>query len=1029
MKITNNGLSREERQARSIINKPFSVIDNNEVSLFEQARKIAGFLHYYNVDGTREGYFDEILTDLSEPEKIYGQTPGTHSGGYMEPSQALLLIFIENLHHTTAQFNEKWKEYPVWYMESILKAKPLPMKGNKVWLSFSKKPFENVTVKEDTRFVTVNKEDKPLYYKLKEDIELLDTVVEKAYMLSLEKDRNRYPESHFDFVTGLRLQEVIAGQAGPKATPKLRTIGVKLTSPALLLREGKRSVNITFYSQNKWEDIVKQGMDAFLKVHPETLLMSHEEMFKTIISEFTRDMFFLTISTTEGWTKVESYSVTPGEEDSLILDFTLPESFPATTGCTFEKHGFSCKYPKLNIHLNFDAWLYPYSWIRHFLIVKVSIASSARGITGLQVYNELGQVDVSKPFPPFGIHNEKGAWLAIGNYEMAIKNTKSVDVDIQWRQLPEDEKGLQGYYSEYNKGIDNTSFRLRSAFLADHNWKETPERSEYYLFSSVGKPQGEMPVPDNLLANHTLLHGIDVSKMPPVGIDEKDYSYVPMARSGYLNFVLVSPDIGFGEADHRRLFAEQLMKNARKDQKYPTINSPMTPLVERITLNYRSEDMIDLLEKSDNNSVVDSILPLDTLRTFPENENKPIPFAVEIEESNLLLALRDVVPGKVLNLYFSFIPSLEEVAESNIPGIRWYIGNSRNWKLMPHSFVQKDETRRLSVEGRIQFLMPESIAPSLFDNDGLLWIRAGLVMMGKTIIPKLKDIYTNAALLCLDIDLNSNEKVPFKHITAPLEPEKNIPGVTSFSRISTFHEGREAEDPKDMLMRISEHITHQGRAVTLRDYERITLQAFHDIARVKCYRGSSDTEDTSVFVAVLPFSRSEMPLVSNYVMVNIQRYLRKLSSAYVANIRVINPVYQEILVRAVLKFNGEYLSESRRKLLIQKIDEVIAPWLEKGEIPSFGHAVAVKKLHNAITKEFKQDIEITDLEVLRFEKEGDKYVINACTDIDDLIKPSQPNVIFVPAKEHFIYIDGHDVNMIDDFGIDEMTLGDTFIIK
>jgi hypothetical protein len=1048
MNNNKDGLSREDRLKRVTLAKPFSALDNGQESLLQQSLKIAGFLRYYNLYNQEDGYFDEMLESLQDPEKFFAETRPAIANGSVEPSQALLLIFLENLHKTTQDFNAQWRKYPQWYLQEVLKVKSLPLIPNKTWISIEKKPQENVTVKTDTRFVIANKQGRPLYFKPKEDIELLDTEVTKGYILNFEKDGKRIPESIINYVTAVRVKELQVQENAHDTSKHLKTVGLKLTSPALLLREGERSVTITFYdgrfydansnfqiseTDKHWRNFLEDSIAELLRENGQTgLTPSEQQYMKEASDKFLNNIFYLSISTTEGWNNIKKYTVEYDEKkNALVLRFTLDESFPATMGCTMEKHKFSSKFPKLNVHLNFDAWMYSYSWMKQFLVQKISIETDVRSLSDVNIYNELGKVDISKPFPPFGINNEKGSWFAIGNYEMAIKNTKSIDVNIHWRQLPQDKTGLYGYYYQYDNTIDNASFILQSRYLTDYLWKETPHHSKFYLFSTVGRKEGR-PIGNAQLINETTLENIDIEKMRPVNIPEEAYEYTQKSRSGFVDFMLETPQMGFGETVYRKLFTEQIMKSARKDQKYPTINPPINPLVERITLNYRAEDVIDLREISqDNDSAVDSILPIDSLSYFPKNLGVAIPFAQPLEESNLMLALKNVVPGKLFSLYFDFVPSLEELGEGDIPTIKWYLGNMRQWQAMPQSFVQKDETRKLSVDGRIQFLIPSGIDPSLYDNEGQLWIRGGITIKRETvIIPKLQAVYLNAVQLVLDMDFKEEDKVPFKEVVGKLEAEKNIPGVSSFRQITSFYDGRESEDSKDMIMRVSEHITHQGKAVTPRDYERIVLQAFPDIAKVKCFKNIEDTKSNyNVYLCVIPFSDSKRPLASNYNMLKIERFLRKLTSAYVNEIKVTNPVYEEIMVRAILTFNGEYLSEARRKLLLYNINKIIAPWQNDNKLPDFGYSISLNAIHKAISDEFKSEISIKDFTVIRIERHDGSYTIHEYKDLKTIIRPSRPNVIFVPENEHIIHVEGVDGAFTANFGIDEMKLGDTFIIK
>jgi hypothetical protein len=472
------------------------------------------------------------------------------------------------------------------------------------------------------------------------------------------------------------------------------------------------------------------------------------------------------------------------------------------------------------------------------------------------------------------------------------------------------------------------------------------------------------------------------------------------------------------------------MQNTRKNQKYPELNPPINPLIERIILSYKSEDTIDLYERNDD-SAIDLILPVDSMTYFPECTRKSIPLAVSMDDINVLLVLKNVEPDKKLSVFFDFVPSQEEIAENEIPFIHWYIGNMRNWKLMSRGdFIQKDETMQLSVAGRIEFLIPENIDASFYDHEGQLWIRAGIsTERGKKTIPILQEIYQNAVPLGLDINSLDNEKVSFKDALPTIKSERDIPGIVAIEQLTPFFGGREFETDKDLLARVSEHITHLGKAVTARDYERIILQVFPDIGKAKCYRDLDN--NSSISIVVLPAKISEKPLVSNYLMIKVERFLRRLSSAYVNRIRIMNPVYEQVIVRIVMKFESSYFSEKRRRSLLQNINKVIAPWQSENRLPEFGYSINIESIYQVLSDEFNSEVSVKNFDVICCVKDIDGYklVKYSREPGSTTIYPSKPNSIFIPSAEHIIHIQKSEEGYSSNFGIDEMKLGDTFIIN
>lgn len=1023
-----DGLDRDTRERRADQGKDLSVLDTNLDQLIDQAINLSGIIRYYNLQNHPEGYFDNLLKKLKSLTE----------NGSVEPSVALVHIFLENLRETTTQFNQQWRNYPEWYLKNILRVRPLSKQGNKIWLRLEKIPFEQVKVRKDTRFVTRNEQQQLLYYKVAEDVELSNTALAKSYIINLTKDSHKIPESYLDMVTSVNVNEVQIQANLPVAQKTyLKTIGIKMTSPALLLREGQRLVTLNFYCEKGWQNEIVAVVLKIMKLkrNRETDQAQNLEYEGLFYEQIFNNIFYLTISTTEGWTPIPNYTFTKLKKGvGFELKFTFDEKFPSTEACSLEKHKFISKFPKLNIHLNFDAWMYPYSWIEKVRIEKIEIKTEVHNINNIQVYNELGKIDLSTAFPPFGIRNRKGSWMAVGNYEMAIKHTKKINLNIRWGQLPEHNEGLYGYYKQYGQNINNASFTFSPAYLNHYEWERCSiPGTPLYLFATEENEENNRPKEKSPLYHKTCIAGINISKMPPIKVDEEHYEYTQQTRSGFISFMLQTPDMGFGEDLYHKLFAEKLIEKAKKKYRYPTVNPPINPLIERITLSYEAEDTLNF-NASDHESKVDYILPVDTLDHFPENTTDAINFAVQLDEVNLLMALKDVELGKTLDIFFDFKPDQVESLSFLPSPIQWYIGHMRNWKPVPETFlIQKDETMHLSISGRMRFQLPHQIAADLYDHEGFLWIRAG-IKNGQNKISMLKSVAQNPVLLQLD-DKTLHEDISFNSAQSIFEPEENIPGVIAYQPLTSFFEGRANETDKDMMIRISEYITHQGKAITRRDYERLLLQEFPDIGKALCYKKEDENPGT-ISIAVLPALYSDKPMVSNYLMIRVEQYLNSLTTQYVKNIEITNPSYEQILVRMILKKEiGIYLSQKKLKDTLELIHKYIAPWQVNKQLPKFGYSIPLADLYHSIETQFKdKGVNIYSFEIFCFSKEKERYEMREykpdTVDKNTLfIRPSKANTIFIPAAEHIIHIIDKDAELLPNFGINEMSLGDTFIIN
>lgn len=184
-----DGLSNDDRLRRITSLKSPIVLNNRLNVLWRQSMAIASFLRFHKLgdfsDAKETGYFNEAFTDPQN--KINPEHHEFWGNGDIEPAQAVLLNFIENLYRTSEKFNERWKEYPQWYIKDVLKVKPLPMVGDKVWVAFENAGEEPLTVPKDTLFKVDREENTTYYYRLTEDTEVHNTQISEVFLLLINR--------------------------------------------------------------------------------------------------------------------------------------------------------------------------------------------------------------------------------------------------------------------------------------------------------------------------------------------------------------------------------------------------------------------------------------------------------------------------------------------------------------------------------------------------------------------------------------------------------------------------------------------------------------------------------------------------------------------------------------------------------------------------------------------------------------------------------------------------------------------------
>ena len=188
-------------------------------------------------------------------------------------------------------------------------------------------------------------------------------------------------------------------------------------------------------------------------------------------------------------------------------------------------------------------------------------------------------------------------------------------------------------------------------------------------------------------------------------------------------------------------------------------------------------------------------------------------------------------------------------------------------------------------------------------------------------------------------------------LDTPLEAERinklvvNSAAIKSLVQPYVSFEGRPKENEVGFRRRVSERLRHKGRAVTLFDHERMVLQQFPQIYKVKCLphtrtvkENEFSTEETlitnapgHVTLVVIPditrFSIAEKlrPKASRSLLESIQLFLAERATPFM-KMHVVNPRYQGISVSGKIAFIQGKDRLFYEKQLTQAILEFMTPW-------------------------------------------------------------------------------------------------------
>jgi hypothetical protein len=312
-----------------------------------------------------------------------------------------------------------------------------------------------------------------------------------------------------------------------------------------------------------------------------------------------------------------------------------------------------------------------------------------------------------------------------------------------------------------------------------------------------------------------------------------------------------------------------------------------------------------------------------------------------------------------------------------------------------------DTTNSFLTSGIVAIAVPaEATTDNTLLPSGFTWIRAA-VDYGKTgAVARLAGVRTNAASArFLD---NGNDP---RHLRSPLPLHTIRKLAAPEAAIKTVEQpaasfgGAMAEDRGSFASRVSERLRHKGRAVTLWDCERLVLEHFPSLYRVKCINHASPDSFTAaghVMLVVVPRMDNKnaatrlTPCADKNLLEEIGAFLSSRALSFV-EFHPVNPSYEAVCVRCKVRFRRELDFGYYRQQLQEDLKRFFSPWayLDQADI-LFGRGV-----HSSAVIRFIEELPYVDfLEDLRLD-------LPAATGVPAAV-PSSPRAILTSADEHDI---------------------------
>lgn len=1007
-----------------------SFVKIDEKSTGELLQLITNFasqVQFYNRENQKEGDWQDFFEDFSRDN---------------EPHIALMLTFLKLYDEALNHLNEISKRHLDFYYQQFLQIKQRGAIPDKVHLIIeTAKNVGQYKLDKGTKFdAGKDKSGKMMVYETEREIVLNKTSIGSLKSVFVDNERQHavfaapVPNSADGQGKSLNGAESKwpafgtpqSGLSSEKRTMVDATTGFAIASPAFYLKEGERTITIALH-------LTELNDGSGLKLN-------------TLLSRDLSNSLLAFASAEKDWTTAMNVDVVyDAANQNLNLTIIAGVDQPPIQAFDKKIHKatFDTSQPILKILINNNLAKNPYQWLRSLRFDEITINVTVNGVKNLLLQNNLGKLDCEKPFQPFGAFPAKGAAFYVGSNEVFSKKLIALKLNYKWKELPENINGFSSYYANYDSTFVNDGFKFGLTALNKGAWVAEQDAKPGNLFEmkkTFLKGKGRRTRTIYKLNPGELSHEIAVSDFGFEQInDSTSLSKLDNStKSGFLKMELTGQD--FGHKEFPSVYAKQsivvskaLMDNP--DATPPALpNPPYSPVMEYLTINYTCESLVQV--NGNNTSTGNKffhIEPFGEAEITKKGKETDIPvFPQFLKQGYFYIGLKDLNPPQNLSILFQIA---EDSADSDKidddKKIVWSFLGSSGWLDLSSNDIISDSTNGFLKTGIIVFNIPkEASNKNLIMPSALNWLRASFDgdVRGINQIIGLQTQAVTAVFVDQDNDPSHySTALANGSISKLLVQDASIKKITQpFSSFGGQMSEQGMNFPVPFYTRVSERLRHKNRGITIWDFERLVLNHFPNIYKVKALNHSSDKNDIApgnITVVVIEKIRNKnavnplQPKTSRGTLQEIKTFLLDYISPFV-EVFVQNPIYEEIQVDFKVKFKpgfdpGFYLIK-----LNDEIKQFLSPWAyEEGKDIVFGNVIYKSAIYYFIEKREYVDF-LMDFRMVHIKPNWgigcmeilDDFYVGANDSLFDVDKaePKTSRSILVSASDHKIGIIGNE---------------------
>jgi hypothetical protein len=735
----------------------------------------------------------------------------------------------------------------------------------------------------------------------------------------------------------------------------------------------------------------------------------------------------------KGWVVADDVTATVGSDPTHFdLAFAVTADI-AIVGLDTETHAVALgtTWPILRCTLD-QQQILPTRWAGvHVKDITCSIVVIADA--NVVVVTDTGPANPQKPFQPFGPMPSVGSRFAIGSREVFSKRLTSLSVAVVWRDAPVD---LASYYSAYDAASASSGL---IQFIVAANLKPFAAKAVLRLdranvtgeVQRVEQEESAQPPSDSSLSfviqPELLVRGawqafrdpiVDFTRAPstwsfaPVSgeTEETPFTWEPdeslptfadvvagLSR-GFVRFELTSPPFAFGHREYTGLVAAAVAATLNGSSDVTMPKPPWTPVISAVSLSHSATDTVTLGTAEPGSLRFFQLGP----HGFREATDRTDPELIAQQDvrAEFLIGVSGFEGLANLRMLVQLVHGSEDPF-AEFPAVSWSCLVGEEWQALTSTAIPRDETSTMRRSGIVEVVVPgEASSTCTWMPSGSIWIRAAAKGNPKA-IPRVVGVHSRAATAQRVVNASSTALpvVPLvaKSLSKLAVRERAIKTVEQ--PYASFG-GRAKELEPDFRLRIADRLRHRARAIDVSDFERLVLQEFPQVHRVKCLPHSSRWSSRSpgdVLLVVVPrldnpHARDpRRPALSQADRTSIESFVRSRCNWLARTpVEVVNATFEQLKVEVevVLRVGDAGWYES---VLAEELQEFFAPWLATtGADIHFGASIHRSEILHFIERRDYVDW-VTKLRVLHF--------------VDDQVVADDVE-LFAPTSERAILV-GH----------------------